>query len=161
MAEGSDLPVDLGQLPLVLGPQGLLPQSPASLLAQLLALVAKTNPGYTANLPGSLIEDISSTDVAAMVLIDQMRVEMLNSITPRGCNAFVLNQLGQIYGVSVGGSTNTSVYVIFTVFDSAGNAVPGFVLAKGFTISDGNYQYQLVDGGATDTTGQTPPLFAL
>jgi hypothetical protein len=150
----NDLSEDIGDLPLVLGPEGLLPQSPADLLQQLLTLVAKTNPGYTANLPGSLIEDISSTDVYAMVLIDQMRVEMLNSLTPRGCNAFVLNQLGQIYGVPAGGSTNTSVYVQFT-------GLPGFVIGKGFTVTDGNYQYVLADGGVIDGSGISQPLFAL
>ena len=152
MAE-NDLPVDIGNLPTVLGPAGLLPQSPASLLNQLLALVIKTNPGYTANLPGSLIEDISSTDVAALVLMDQMRVEMLNSLTPRGCNAFVLNQLGQIYGIQVGASTNTSVFVVFT-------GLPGFVIGKGFTVTDGNYQYAVVDGGVIGGSGQSQPLFA-
>jgi hypothetical protein len=150
----NDLPVDIGNLPVVLGPAGLAPQSPSALLSQLLGLVAKTNPGYTANLPGSLIEDISSTDVAAMVLIDQMRVEMLNSLTPRGCNAFVLNQLGQIYGVQVGASTNTSVYCVFY-------GLPGFVIGKGFVVTDGNYQYQVVDGGVVGSSGQSQPLFCV
>jgi hypothetical protein len=150
----NDLSEDIGNLPLVLGPAGLMPQSPADLRAQLIALVSKTNPDYTANLPGSLVEDIASTDVAALILIDRMRVEMLNSLTPRGCNAFVLNQLGQIYGVQVGQSTNTSVYVRFT-------GLPGFVVGKGFTVTDGNFQYALSDGGVCGSDGNTPPLFAL
>jgi len=150
----NDLDLDIGNLPLVLGPTGLLPQSPANLLNQLLTLVAKTNPGYTANLPGSLIEDISSTDIAALVLIDQLRVEMLNSLTPRGCNAFVLNQLGQIYGVRVGESVNTSVFVQFT-------GLPGYVIGKGFTVTDGNFQYSLSDGGVIGSDGVSLPLFAV
>jgi hypothetical protein len=150
----NDLPEDIGNLPLVLGPAGLLPQSPLALLQQLLTLVSKTNPGYTANLPGSLVEDISSTDVAALSLIDQLRVEMLNSLTPRGANAFVLNQLGQIYGVQVGSSSNTSVFLVFT-------GLPGYVIAKGFTVTDGNYQYSLIDGGVIGSGGQSQPLFAV
>lgn len=89
----------MSTLPVVLDKSGLQPQSPLSLRAQLLALVAATNPGYTANLPGSLIEDISSTDVAALALIDSARVELVNSLTPYGANAFLLLQLGNIYGV--------------------------------------------------------------
>src|ERR1700674_533011 len=88
--------------PVVIGPQGLQPQQPADLLAQLLAAVAATNPGYTANLPGSLVEDISSTDVAAIALIDQAKVELVNSLTPLAANNFLLTQLGQIYGPTLG-----------------------------------------------------------
>ena len=51
--------------PITITTAGLQPQSPASLLAQLLAAVAATNPGYTGDLPASFIEDISSTDVGA------------------------------------------------------------------------------------------------
>ena len=59
----------------------------------LVALVASENPDYTANLPGSLIEDIASTDVGALTGIDQARVDAINSVTPYGANAFVLAQL--------------------------------------------------------------------
>ena len=59
---------------------GLQPTSPTVLQQELIALVSATNPGYTANLPGSLIEDISSTDVGALSLIDSARVELFNSI---------------------------------------------------------------------------------
>src|ERR1700676_3806380 len=88
--------------PVIIGPQGLQPQQPTDLRAQLLAAVAATNPGYTANLPGGLIEDISSTDVAAIALIDQAKIEAVNSLTPLGANNFLLTQLGQIYGPVLG-----------------------------------------------------------
>ena len=43
----------MADIPVVIGPQGLLPQQPAALLAQLLAGVAAVcHSGYTANLPG-------------------------------------------------------------------------------------------------------------
>lgn len=133
---------------------GLQPRPPAEVLAQLLAFVRATNPGYTANLPGSLIEDISSTDTAAIVLIDQARVELVNSLTPAGVNAFLLRQLGTVYGVPLGQASNTSVYLIFT-------GPPGFVIAKGFTVSDGTYQYVVQDGGIVGADGETPQLYAL
>jgi hypothetical protein len=133
---------------------GLLPTPPATIRATLLANVAATNPGYTANLPASLVEDISSTDVGAVVLIDAAKVETVNSLTPLGANAFLLNQLGAIYGVLQGAATNTSVLVVFS-------GPPGFVVVKGFTVSDGTYQYVVQDGGVIGASGQTVPLFAV
>lgn len=141
-------------LPTVLTAAGLQPQTPASLRAQLLASVAATNPGYTANLPGSLIEDISSTDVGALVICDSARVEAVNSLTPFGANAFLLNQLGQIYGVQVGEPTNTSVDVVFS-------GPPGYVVPKDFVVSDGTFQYSVVDGGVVASGGTTDPLFCI
>jgi hypothetical protein len=134
--------------------QGLQPIAPAALRAQLIGLVAATNPDYTANLPGSLIEDIASTDTYALVVSDSFLVDLVNSITPFGANAFLLNQLGQLYGVDPQPITNTSVNVVFT-------GPPGYVIAQGFVVSDGTYQYICQDGGICGTTGQTLPLYAL
>lgn len=141
-------------LPTILTTAGLQPQSPASLLAQLIALVLQTNPGYTATLPASLIEDVSSTDVGGVTLIDQARVETVNSLTPYGANAFILSQLGQMLGVEIGVASNTSVFVVFT-------GPPGFVIAQGFTVSDGTNQYVLQDGGVIGSGGTSLPLFAV
>jgi len=140
--------------PIVITPQGLQPQSPASLLAQLLASVAATNPGYTANLPASLIEDVSSTDVGAIALIDQARVELVNSLTSLGANAFVLSQLGQVFGLTPGLATNTSVNVIFT-------GTVGFVINVGFQVSDGTNVYQILDGGVIGSGGTSASLTAI
>ncbi len=67
--------------PVVLSQTGMQPQAPLDLRSQLINLVTFGTdkngnavippvPGYTANLPGSLIEDISSTDTAALVICD-------------------------------------------------------------------------------------------
>lgn len=144
----------MSDLPTILGPSGLRPQSPAALLAQLLALVAAVRPGYTANLPGSLVEDISSTDVYALTLLDQARVDLVNSLTPYGANAFLLNQLGQMLGVPQGQGTNTSVFVLFT-------GPPGYVIPQGFTVSDGSFQYTVQDGGVIASGGASQLLFCL
>lgn len=141
-------------LPTIITSAGLQPQAPASLLAQLLALVAATNPGYTV-LPAGLIEDVSSTDVGAMVLIDQARVETVNSLTPLGANVFLLAQLGQQAGVPQGLASNTSVYV--AAYDSS----PGFPIPPGFTVSDGTYQYTVQDGGIIASDGTSEPLFCV
>lgn len=143
-------------IPIVLGPSGAVPQTPAAVQAALLAAVAATNPGYTADLPGTLIEDISSTDVAAILACDSALVELINSVTPYGANQFILNQLGSIYGVQQGQATNTSVYVTFT-------GSSGFIVAAGFTVSDGTHQYIVQDGGVIpgSGTGTTVPLYCL
>jgi hypothetical protein len=134
---------------------GLQPQSPASLNAQIITEAQTLSPGLTANLPGSLIEDISSTDTGAAVLIDQARVDLVNSITPYGANAFLLNQLGQIYGVPLGLGSNTSVFVVF-------GGTPGYTVQPGFIVSDGlNPQYVVQDGGTVETSGFTQPLLAI
>jgi hypothetical protein len=134
--------------------QGLQPANPSDLRSQLIALVSATNPDYTANLPGSLIEDISSTDVYALVESDSFLVDLVNSITPYGANAFLLNQLGILYGVDAQPVTNTSVYVVFT-------GPPGYVIGRGFIVSDGTYQYVCQDGGIIGTDGNSLPIYAL
>ncbi len=137
-----------------MGSSGPIPQSPSVVQSALIQLVSSTNPGYTANLPGSLIEDLSSTSVAAILLCDAAQVELINSITPLGANPFILNQLGQMYGVPLGEATNTSVNVVF-------NGPPGWVIAQGFTVGDGTNQYNVADGGIIGSDGNSALLFCL
>jgi len=140
---------------------GLQPIPPATLNAQLIQLVTfgtdptgaqvmQPNPGYTAGLPGSLIEDISSTDTASNVLMDQARVELVNSMTPYGANAFILNQLGQMFGVPAGQTTNPSVPVIFS-------GTVNFIVQSGFLISDGTNTY-VTQNPVTIGAGGTSPV---
>jgi hypothetical protein len=141
-------------VPIVMTTAGVQSTPPTTLLNELIALVAATNPGYTANLPGSLIEDISSTDVGALALIDAAMVDLINSITPYGANQFILNQLGQIYGVQQGQGSNTSVYVTFS-------GSPGYVISAGFIVSDGSQQYIVQDGGIIQSSGASAALYCL
>lgn len=142
-------------LPLVMTAAGPQPTPPQALNAALIELVSSTNPGYTANLPGSLIEDVSSTCVGALVLLDQARVDSVNSITPLGSNPFVTTQQGQIYGTPQGQGSNSSVPVVFT------GSAPGFVIQPGFTVGDGTHQYVIQDGGVIGADSQSAALFAL
>jgi len=144
----------MAELPTIMDPTGLRPQDPQTLYVQLLDSVALLSPGYTSRLPGSLVEDIGSTDVGAVVMCDQARVETVNSLTPRGANAFILNQLGQIYGIFPGSEVNTSVFVVFT-------GPAGYIIQKGFLVSDGTNQFVLPDGGIISTDGSSPPIFAI
>lgn len=144
----------MADLPITITTAGAQPRSPADILAQLLKNVAAVVPGYTANLPGSLIEDISSTDVASISLCDSAFIETINSLTPYAANAFLLQQLGVVYGVQIGAPTDTSVYVVFT-------GPAGFVIAQGFTVSDGTYQYVVQDGGIIGSGGESLPLYCV
>jgi len=141
-------------VPIVLNASGAVPATPAALQQQLLAAVAATNPDYTANLPGTLIEDISSTDVGALVICDSALVDLINSISPYTTNEYLLTQLGNVYGVDLQAPTNTSVYVVFT-------GPPGYVIQIGFTVADGSHQYVVQDGGIIGTGGASQPIYCL
>jgi len=141
-------------IPVVLSAAGRQTQTPAALNAQLIALVTAMSPGYTANLPGIMIEDISSTDTGALVTCDQAVTDLINSISPYAANLFILIQLGNVYGIGMDPATTTSVYVVFT-------GTVGFVIPIGFTVSDGTYQYTIQDGGIIGAGGTSPQLFCL
>lgn len=139
---------------------GAQPTPPATIRQQLINLISATNPGYTANLPASLIEDLVSTMVAGLSVMNQAAVETVNSLTPFAANSFILTQLGNLLGVPLGQGSNTSVDVVFTATVN-GQSQPGVVIAQGFTISDGSHQYTVQEGGITGSSGQSPSLFAL
>jgi hypothetical protein len=130
---------------------GLQPQAPADLNAQVIAAAQVQMPGLTANLPGSLIDDMAGTATGALVVLDQMRVDLVNSLTPYGCNAFLLNQLGAMLGVPIGADTNTGAYVVFS-------GPAGYVIPAGFTVSDGTYQYTVQDSSVIGTGGTSLPI---
>lgn len=141
-------------LPIILTTAGVTPTDPATLRAQSVAIAETLSPGLTANLPALLIEDLASTAVGAETVLDAARADLINSVTPYGANAFILNQLGQIYGVQQGIGSNTSVYVVFT-------GPAGFVIPVGFQVGDGTYSYIVQDGGIIGTSGVTVPLYCL
>ena len=133
---------------------GAIPASPTELRDAEIVAATALAPGLTANLPGSLIEDMASTAVGAVVVQDQAFVDLVNSVSPATANPSILYQLGQVYGVEQGQGSNTSVYVVFT-------GLAGFVIPIGFTVSDGTYQYTVQDGGIIATSGQTTTLYCL
>jgi hypothetical protein len=144
-------------LPTIITSAGLQPQLPADLNAQLIAEATTLAPGLTANLPASMVEDMASTATGALVLIDQARVDTVNSLTPYGANLFLLNLLAQIYlgqGSTAAPPSNTSVFVVFT-------GTVGFPIPKSFVVGDGGNQYTVQDGGIIPTGGSTQPLFCL
>jgi hypothetical protein len=116
--------------------------------------VAATNPGYTANLPGTLIEDVTSTDMGAIITLDQARVDAVNNTTPYASAPYILAQQGAMYGLMQGLPTNASVYVVFS-------GPAGYVIAPGFVVSDGTNQYHIQDGGIIGTSGASAPLYCV
>lgn len=141
-------------LPTVIDESGLQPTAPATLRANTVTYAETASPGITTDLPGTLIEDIVSTTTGALVQIDQARVDAVNSITPYGCNVALLDQMGSIYGVSRGGSSNTSCYVQFS-------GTPGYVINKGFVVSDGTYQYATQASSVIKTDGTSDNVYVL
>lgn len=133
------------------GPQ---PTGPDILLENLITSVSATNPGYTANLPGTLVEDVASTSVGAQVQMDTARVDAVNNVSPVTANPYVLSLIGQERGIPQGLPTNTNVYVVFS-------GTPGFAITPGWLVGDGTYQYTVIDGGVVLSTGQTDPLYCV
>lgn len=139
--------------PLTLTAAGPQPQTPASLNQQIIAQATALAPGLTI-LPAALIEDLASTATGALVVIDNARVDLVNSISPNAANPFLLNLLGQMFGVQQGLGTNTGVFVVFS-------GPIGYVVPTGFLVSDGTYQYSVQDAGIIATSGTTQPLSAI
>lgn len=133
---------------------GAQPTAPETILANLITLVAAKNPGYTV-LPAGLTEDMASTATYAIALQDSAAVETINSVTPFAANPYLLVELGNIYGVPQGLTTNTSVYVVFT------SNTPGVQIPVGYLVGDGTYQYQVQDGGVIGGGGTSVPLYCV
>lgn len=133
---------------------GAIPATPQELRDAEVAAAEALSPGLTANLPGSLIEDMASTAAGALVIQDLAYVDLVNSISPYTANPFVLTQLGNVYGIQQGLGSNASVYVTFY-------GDPGYVIPVGFTVSDGNYQYVVQVGGVIQANGQSEALYCV
>ncbi|VWB06954.1 baseplate J/gp47 family protein [Burkholderia lata] len=143
-------------LPVVMTASGPVPNSPAALNSDLIVTVQEEDADFTANLPGLLLEDLTSTGTAMLAQMDQSRVDAINSVTPYGANAFILSQQGAMFGIPQGIPVNTNVLVVFS-----GSTVKGYVIPNGFIVSDGTYQYIIQSGGTIGASGQTQPLLAV
>lgn len=141
----------MSDLPIVIGPAGRIPQPPSAIRAALLASVSSLSPGYTANLPGILIEDVLSTEVNGVAACDAAITDLINSLTPLEANAWLLIQQGNLVGITQDTAINTSALVVFS-------GPPGWVIAEGFVVSDGTYQYRTATGGIIGAGGQSLPI---
>lgn len=131
---------------------GPVPQTAEELRSQLVAKATELSPGVTTDLPGSLIEDIVGTDVGALIICDQIRVDLINSVGPLKANMYMLNLLAQQSGVSAQ-KTQGSTTVAITFSGPA-----GFVIPQGFLVSDGTYTYQVADAAVIQASGTSPQV---
>ena len=138
----------------ILPKTGAVGETPQQLQADIIAGASALNPGLTANLPGTLIEDIASTDAAAVYLSQQAMIETIASVSPLAANQYLLNMLGQIYGVQQGVGSNTSAYVEFS-------GTPGYVIPIGTIVSDGTYQYIIQDPGVITSSGTSASIYCV
>ena len=141
-------------IPIVITAAGAQPADPVTLQANLISNAQTYAPGLTADLPGALITDVSSTAVGALTVTDSAFVAGINCIAPTNSNGFVLTQQGQLFGIPQGVGSNAQVNEVFS-------GPAGFVIPQGFTVSDGTNQYVVQDGGIIETGGQSAPLFCI
>ena len=126
---------------------GPVPQTAEDLRSQLVARATELSPGITTDLPGSLIEDIVGTDVGALLICDQIRIDLINSVGPLKANMYMLNLLAQQSGVSDQKTEgSTTVPVTFS-------GPPGFPVPQGFLVGDGTYTYQVSDATTIAASG--------
>ena len=144
----------MSDLPVIYDITGPVAKTAEELRQQVIETATRLSPGITTDLPGSLIEDMTSTSVGALLVCDQARVDLINSCSPYGANVHLLKQLGAIYGVQQGEGKNTSVYVVFS-------GPPGFGIQKGFTVGDGTYLYTVRRDTVIPDSGQTEPVYCL
>lgn len=134
---------------------GALPTPPQTLRDELVAYVAADVPDYTANLPGTLIEDVASTDVGALVVCDNAYVELINSISPVNSNLFILNQQAAAAGIPpMGFPSRTAVYCTFS-------GLAGYIVSQGFIVSDGTYQYATQESAVIGVSGSSSPVYCV
>jgi len=144
------------------GPTPLLPATIFTYITNLVTFGTDPNgnsvmtpyPGYTNTLPGSLISDICGTDTAAVYLMDQARIDLINSMTPFGANNYLLIQQGNLAGIPQQSAVNTTVNVVFT-------GTAGYIIPIGFIVGDGTNTYSIVNGGIIQTGGTSQPLTAI
>lgn len=134
---------------------GPVPKTSEELRADLVSRATELSPGITTDLPGSLIEDIVGTDVGALLIADQIRVDLINSVGPLKANMYMLNLLAQQAGISAQKTEgSTTVPVTFS-------GPAGFVIPQGFLVSDGTYTYQIADATVVLSSGVSSMVTAI
>lgn len=141
----------MSDLPVSYNASGPIPLTANELRDQIVSLATAQSPGITTDLPGSLVEDIVSTNVGALLVCDQARIDLINSVGPLTANVFMLNTLAEQYGIASQKTEGlTTVPVVFT-------GPAGFAIPQGFLVSDGTYQYSLLDTTIIPSSGTTSP----
>lgn len=142
----------MSALAFVVTTAGAQPVDPTAIRASIETDVAAASPGYTADLPGSLIEDILSTGIAQIAVAGQAAVDAVNSLSVATAQPYILAVLGAQFGLPINQTTNGSADVVFS-------GTIGYVIPAGFVVGDasGN-QYATVASSVVGASGESLPV---
>ena len=141
-------------IPLIMTSAGPQPTPPLTLRNAVEQSVAAVVPDYTANLPGTLIEDVLSTQMGALVTMDQARVDSVDSVSPAQASPTIIQAQGAMFGIAQGTANNASVYVQFS-------GLSGAVIPSGTLVSDGTNQYAIQTAAVIGSTGVASVVLAV
>lgn len=143
----------MSDLNVIYDKNGPVAQTANDLRSQLVTEATALAPGLTTELPGSIIEDMASTGAGALLVADQARIDLIHSVGPNTANLTMLTELAQQYGVPSQKSEGlTTVPVVF----SSQNI--GFLVPRGFIVSDGTNQFSTNDVAVIRNNGTTSPV---
>ena len=141
-------------IPLIMTSAGPQPTPPSTLRNAVLQAVAAAVPDYTANLSGTLIEDILSTQMGALVTMDQARVDAVDSVSPAQATPTIIQAQGAMFGIPQGTTNNASANVQFS-------GLSGAVIPAGTVVSDGTNQYAIQTAAVIASTGVSQLVLAV
>ncbi len=141
-------------IPLIMTSAGPQPTPPSTLRNAVLQAVAAAVPDYPANLPGTLIEDILSTQMGALVTMDQARVDSVDSVSPAQSTPTIIQAQGAMFGIPQGTTNNASANVQFS-------GLAGAVIPAGTVVSDGTNQYAIQTAVVIASTGVSQQVLAV
>jgi len=108
---------------------GAVGRTPEQIRQSLIDYATLANPGYTAHLPGSLIEDLVSTQVPGISQCEQASIDALSSISVTHASDIVLTALGAERGIYYSEFVRTQVDLYF-------QGTPGYPIPAGFIVKD-------------------------
>ena len=141
-------------IPLIMTSAGPQPTPPSTLRNAVLQAVAAAVPDYTANLSGTLIEDMLSTQMGALVTMDQARVDSVDSVSPAQATPTIIQAQGSMFGIPQGTTNNASANVQFS-------GLAGAVIPAGTVVSDGTNQYAIQTAAVIASTGVSQLVLAV
>jgi len=121
---------------------GLIPRTPSQIRSDLQDSLLSKDPSLTLDDPAysEIIPSWLDTSVSCIEEIEQIGIDTVNSIDPTLSNEMIADSLGYTLGVIRGESTRANVDVVFTGTD-------GYHIPKGFLVSNGTYQFYVLNGG--------------
>lgn len=130
-------------------------RTPAQIRASLDAYVLAANPNYQSTLPGSLIEDIASTVVAAIYQIETAKVDLINSISASTANEQVLIPMAAERGIYRNYQYRSNAYLKFT------GTTAGKVIPSGTICTAGGYNWITQEDAIIPSNGGNDTVYAI